>query len=274
MPDLSFSDPPKPHAHSGVTPHSYRNPSVHEVVLDISFDGELSDNELDQVPDALGNQFGDRHRLEQKSVTVQTGPSLPPEVHSESAFVGWRFETKTPRWVLVPSRSRLTMHMLRSESWPSGEYVGWDTIKDRFFFVLDRLGPLYTELQPRRVGLRYLNRFAVAEGSALEDWLTIGVRAPEPVRKLWNFQLRNTWAEISGHPGFSATVNLAKIKVPETGSSGKYGVLLDIDVFNLFPSDAPAYSGLTSWFREAHEAENELFEACITENLRTTFGVL
>ncbi|MBA3345904.1 MAG: TIGR04255 family protein [Gemmatimonadales bacterium] len=125
---------------------------------------------------------------------------------------------------------------------------------------------------PKRVGLRYINRIAVPDGTPPEDWLALKLEAPSMLHSTWAFHLRQTWANIEGDEDLSASINLAKVAIDDPRySEGHQGILLDIDVFNLWVRNAPALSAVPEWFQRAHPAENRIFEGCITDNLRNLF---
>ncbi|MBA3521791.1 MAG: TIGR04255 family protein [Gemmatimonadales bacterium] len=54
-------------------------------------------------------------------------------------------------------------------------------------------------------------------------------------------------------------------------AANNQGILLDIDVFNLWIPKAPPYRDLAAWFSRAHDIENQIFEGCVTNLLRERF---
>jgi len=93
------------------------------------------------------------------------------------------------------------------------------------------------------------------------------------LRDLYTFHLRQTWARAGNHEDMSATIGLVKIEIGDPSIAAQsQGVLLDIDVFNLWIEKAPRYENLPNWFTRAHEVENEIFEGCMTKELRARFN--
>jgi uncharacterized protein (TIGR04255 family) len=169
-------------------------------------------------------------------------------------------------------RHQVSMNVVRSEKWPTGEYVGWEAIEGRFGELWTRVASHYARLEPKRVGLRYLNRMAVPQSSELAELVAVHLSAPEMLADPFAFQWSQTWARVDGNADLAATVNLAKIEIEDRAVAiGNEGILLDIDVFNLQIRHAPALADIMSWLRRAHLVENRLFEAIISDQLRSTF---
>lgn len=248
----------------------YAHPSVHEVVLAIVFESEVTAQALDAATTLLPEaEFGRAQRVDQSRVDLVSGFG-PVEAHATAEFLGWAFQTDGwPRWLVRAWLDRLTLNMMRSETWPSGDYVGWETVAERFDKVHASLSPVYGPARVRRVGLRYLNRFSIPAGETPDGWLNLSIRTPPTLQSPRGLRLRYTWDRIEGHPNVGVTINLASVPVPSPGSK-ETGLLLDIDVFRT--GVASTYDDARQWFSAAHEAENAVFEACITQKLRGRFG--
>lgn len=248
----------------------YRHPPVHEVVVDIQFHESLDDSVASSLPDRLQAKFGTPQRLQGQELEVTIGPQGQPQATSKQGFAGWRFETVNPMWVVQCSPSQLTLHAVRSQKWPSGPYIGWEKIIERYEELLELVKGAYGLLTPKRVGLRYLNRIAVPQDRDPFDWIKLSFQAPDFLRQPFSFDLRQTWGSVDGAEDLSATVRLVKVKIEdESIARGHMGVVLDIDVFNLWVQNAPQFSKLLPWFERAHEVENRVFEASISDGLRT-----
>lgn len=255
---------------------TYAAPPVHEVVLDLKFREALDDEGLETIPDVLGTALDQSVPGRLSSFEVQAGVGSPaPNFRAGSRFSGWEYVREEPLWVLRAQHGQLTMHFARSEDWPKGPYVGWERILEQFLDIVARLREVYGGLGVRRAGLRYLNRIAVPLGSATEEWFTLALPDPPSVEGLYSFAVEETWEKVVGFDGLSAKIRLAKIRIPhEELAEDQFGVLLDIDVFNLFVGEAPPYDDLAGWFEQAHEAENRVFESCITDALRQRFDAM
>ncbi|MGH7549075.1 MAG: TIGR04255 family protein [Gemmatimonadales bacterium] len=250
----------------------YRHPPVHELVLDVQFHENLEEPAASTLPDQLQGEFGTPQRLEEQELELTVGPEGQQLATTKKHFAGWRFETATPKWVVQCSPSQLTLHAVRSQKWPSGAYIGWEKISERYEGLLPLVKSTYGTLTPKRVGLRYLNRIAVPEDHDPREWFALWLEAPPFLRQPYSFDLRQTWASVEGADDVSATVRLVKIKIEDEAiARGHIGALLDIDVFNLWVRNAPPFSDLPPWFARAHAIENRIFEASISDVLRTSF---
>jgi uncharacterized protein (TIGR04255 family) len=249
----------------------YRNPPVHEVILDVQFQNGLDERVLRGLRERFTELFPQAEPQNLMQVQLVLGPTGQAFQSTGAQFGGWLLKGPDPRWVLQLGQTAITFHAVRQGVWPVGEYAGWSAIHDRFVEVCRYLGP-YGALAPRRVGLRYLNRIAVPEGN-LSQWFTVTLNAPAVLTDVWSFNLRQTWATVEGYADLSATLGVAKIEIEEPRlREGRQGILFDIDIFNLWPPTAPSFDDLPEWFQRAHEAENLVFESCITDPLRQTFG--
>jgi len=251
----------------------YRNPPVHEVILDVQFTTGLDEKPLRELRDRLAKAFTKVEPLNVMQVQMTVGPGGQGFQTTATQFGGWSFTDSPGDWVLQTSALALTFHLVRPGPWPAGPYVGWSKIYERYFGVHEVVRDLYAPLVPKRAGLRYLNRIAVPLGQDISAWLEFKLQAPKLLHDLFTFNLRQTWARAGEHDDISATVGLAKIDIGDpTIAASNQGILLDIDLFNLWSEKAPSYERLPDWFDRAHQVENDIFESCITDALRERFN--
>ncbi len=252
---------------------TYRNPSVHEVILDALFESEISENVFLDLPKKLEASLGKAKPIELQNFGLLAAPGFGPEIQIARILSGWQFEEgDTPKWLVRLQKNRITLNMARSMEWPRGEYVGWDSIFQRFHGISKLLDSSFSEQKVRRAGLRYINRFSIPAGNDVSDWSTISIGGPPRLKRAIGFHFRGTWTEIAGHPKLSATINLAQEDArSRAAGDDRVPFLLDIDVFNLLPADAPDFSRFADWYLLAHQAENRVFEDCITDKLRELF---
>jgi uncharacterized protein (TIGR04255 family) len=247
----------------------YRFPPVFEVVLDVVPIDTLSEESLQALPAKLQPHFGPPQRIESSVLEIQVKADKSQNVSTQRAFQGWRFDAHPPSWVLQALRERFTLNYVRPVSPASPAYVGWEAIYARFLDTLGLLREHYSPLPLRRVGLRYINRLALPDRTPLSRWLNIGVQAPDLLGSVHAFQLKQTWGQVAGFEGLAATVNLAKVEDADAARAGLQTVVLDIDLFNLYPKDAPLFDELAQWFDLTHRAENQIFESFATDALRS-----
>jgi uncharacterized protein (TIGR04255 family) len=271
VPDIAFA------SHASLPAYDYRNPPVHEVILNLVFASPVERARIESIPQRL-SEFGTLRsaRAEVAGVTFSIGPSGQQQFVGPTAQTdGWWFRDDPQTRVLLTNSTQVDFHHVRSGRWPSGQYMGWSSISRDFFDLLDHLEPIYGDTPVRRVGLRYLNRIAVPDNTDLSRWFLIGLRAPSLLLDPYSFAFRETWARIAGEDDLSATIAFARIAIEDEALSvGNVGFLLDIDVFNLWVPNAPTYSALRDWFERAHSSERRIFEGCISEELRQRWGVI
>lgn len=251
----------------------YRNPPVHEVVVDVVFEGAVEIANIEPLVEAVGKKFGEPQKVEVNSFEMVASPGMPPQIAASSELIGWKFELSGfPRWVLRFQRDRVTINMVRSDRWPKGSYIGWDLIKEQFEALMPSLSSVYGTRTTKRAGLRYLNRLAVPASEDLTVWLNIGARYPNQLKQPELLGLRQAWRSVAGFGGLGATVGLSRVDIADKElASSCTGLLLDIDVYNESPAVAPHFDALLSWYMNAHAAENMIFEACITDRARMQF---
>lgn len=255
----------------------YKNPPVHEVVVAVNFVGELDAGTLQQVQRKLrdSSDFAEISPLLSSQVIMVPGsPDLPPRVQEgQRTFDGWLFRDDPPGQVLRVQRSAFTYNVVRPGDWPKGPYPGWNAILAKYRTYHEALTPHLEDVPVRRIGLRYLNRIAIPERDEPKDWFNIKLEAPSYLEKTHAFDIRQTWGNVGAGEDISITISLKKIEIEDRSlASGHQGVLLDIDVFNLLPRDAPDYRDVLGWLDRAHSVENKVFESCVTDTLRATFG--
>lgn len=250
----------------------YRNPSVHEVILDVQFHERLDDSTASAIPGHLKEKFGPSRRLDEQVFEVRISAEGQQLTRATKRFGGWRFETTEPTWVVQCSPDQLTMHAVRSHDWPSGSYIGWENIFARYAELLELVQGTYGLLAPKRVGLRYLNKIAVPKEQDFRTWVSLWFHAPGLLNESYAFDLRQTWASVEGAEDLSAALRLVKVKIDdEVIAQGNFGIVLDIEIFNLWVRNAPPFLELPRWFERAHSVENRVFESSITDALRSAF---
>lgn len=146
-------------------------------------------------------------------------------------------------------------------------YPGWET----FAALIEKQFEIYVGIaEPtrfRRIGLRYINRidFAV-DAIEITKYFSYYPHLPQGIeQKHGPFVMRVTHPQANDRD--LLTVNLANV-VPSTNIS----YLFDLDYSLLSPDNVELDKGLV-WVRDAHAKIEEMFEACITDDLREYFEV-
>lgn len=256
------------------TRREYRRPPVHEVVFSLVFDRPLEVSALMRVPEFLRDRFPNPERQETVGFGMSLGPGGHRVMEPTRQFGGWVFKdvAQSPTRVVTAGVAGLTINAVRPGEWPQGDYAGWDTIYEEASYVFESLGQVYSQVTLERAALRYLNRIAVPADSDHWDWFTIGFKAPSFLDGVYALNLRQTWGHIDGAEGFSTTLGLATIQIPEPSIAGGHvGYLLDIEVFNLLKREAPRFGQLREWYQRAHDLEGDVFESSVKDELRQRF---
>lgn len=255
---------------------NYLEPPVHEVVLSLQLVESVHLALLEKLPQLLTSRFQHSDSRELTGFTMSVGPAGPQLTRTVPQFDGWTLsDAKPPQRILMGGRQQVSLHAVRPGAWPSGNYLGWQTIRTEALEIFQLLRAIYATVPIQRIGLRYLNRIAIPKNSDLEDWFKIGFATPPFLLDPFLVNLRQTWGRVDGYPGLSATVGLDSIEIPDPKLRDDHaGFLFDIEIFNLWPKDAPSYQDIPSWCNDAHEVENRIFESSITESLRTRFKVV
>src|SRR5436189_2571132 len=86
----------------------YRNPPIHEVILDVQFQRSLEEPALRDLRGRLGS-FSQAEQQNLMQVQMAVGPSGAGYQNMISQFGGWVFK-KDGGWVLQTAPSSLTLH--------------------------------------------------------------------------------------------------------------------------------------------------------------------
>ncbi len=146
-------------------------------------------------------------------------------------------------------------------------YPTWDAFRPKIRDVYAALTSIVEVKGLQRIGLRYINRIEVASPSVkLENYFEfrpfLGQRLPQAMTA---HTMGCAFPFLDGRD--SCNVQLINA-VPEKPGMGAF--LLDIDYFLAQPQTISASNAL-EWVEEAHEQVENIFEGCITEDLRKLF---
>jgi uncharacterized protein (TIGR04255 family) len=125
----------------------YRNPPVHEVILDVQFQQALDERTLRELRGRLADSFAIVDAQNLMQLVMQVGPPGQAFQNTVSQFGGWSFRDQG--WVLQTNLSGLTLHSVRQGPWPVGAYVGWSAIFEGFLKLhkqLFKLGAIFRVL--------------------------------------------------------------------------------------------------------------------------------
>lgn len=148
-------------------------------------------------------------------------------------------------------------------------YPGWDAFRP----TIARAYQVYSEVaHPRsisRMGVRYINRIELQGPRVeLEDYLNfyphLGPKLPQDYGS-FIAGISSSFSE--GRDGMRMQIN----NVPSEAADGQW-FLLDVDYFLAAPASI-SFDAALDWIDDAHTQVEELFEGCITDELRSQFGI-
>ncbi|MQA92441.1 MAG: TIGR04255 family protein [Gemmatimonas sp.] len=256
-----------------MTRRTYGNPPVHEAILSLRFKREIPEKLLESAPEYLPLEvYGIPSRQNELTVQAAVGQGRSG-FQADAKFGGWEFSADGRRWVTRVSRSDLSFHALRPGGWPYEGYPGWEEIRGRYVRLLSDARELFADQEIRRVGLRYVNRIAVPATDDINKWFAVTPAWPGILdsQEMRTFTYHAAFVSVQNHEHLSATVRLGNANVEESLPADLVGLILDVDIFNYRVDAAPSLGRAVDWFDEAHSVENQVFESCITDDLRSRF---
>lgn len=249
----------------------YARPPVKEVILDVQFEG-AADKESLRGLGAIEGEFLTRpEHIAEMSIVGSMGATGGFQYRQQP--IGWEWKGSNPDYSLRVTAQQATLHNSRSRPWPQGEYEGWESVFERFLSCHAFLAETFEQVPIRRAGLRYVNLLAIPQAADLAELLHQVPEPPPGTDGLVSFTWHQTWGNLEMAPSLAAGIRIGTVQVPEGAvPEPSVGLVMDFDLFNLLPGDAPSWEQLPDWFKTAHSAENALFESHITEALRETFS--
>lgn len=244
----------------GRMPKKYRNPPLIEAVIEFRI---MPDSPWDLtihglIYEKIKKTFPHKEQRLIQEVDINQGPKgIEQEVRfSERSF----FFTNDKRMFVQIGPHLLAINCLKP-------YPSWSEFRPR---IEEAFNALVTSIDIKgfaRIGHRAINRVEVSVLPLnLDDFFEfrpfLGTRLPQDMRSfiigcvlpffedrdLCKVQLTNAVAETSSHSAF----------------------LLDLDYFLARPEDTSVENAL-AWVEEAHREVNNIFEGCITNQLREIF---
>jgi len=148
-------------------------------------------------------------------------------------------------------------------------YPTWAKFQPLIISTFKKLGEVVVFKQIQRIGLRYINRIEIPEPQVeLEKYFKfkpdLGDQLPHDIG---NFLLHCVLPFKPIHSECNIRITNA---VPPI--DGKSAFILDIDFYLEEPMNATT-GEISSWIESAHTQVENIFEGCITDNLRKLFGV-
>jgi len=137
--------------------------------------------------------------------------------------------------------------------------------------ITTRFADYMTVAQPKKLvkmGLRYINRLALPKDQNFNKVLQIGFKIPQSLRVKPNPYLLRL--EFPYHDGRDRLI-LIVAKAPDRNEGP--GVMLDLDYVLTKPEQAVEDDPM-KWVDNAHEAIEDVFQACVTNEAKASFKPL
>lgn len=170
----------------------------------------------------------------------------------------WLF-AETGNAIVQISTRMVSFHALRP-------YPSWEAIRPKIYLLWNSLQRALPAIEIEYLGLRYVNRISLPS----EDWGLYLTYYP-------------FWGQTfpSNRVGFAMSTLLAYHEQRDAcrvqtladmrRKTGSIELVLDIEYFLAKPQGIPPHETL-AWLDNAHEQVSVIFEGCLTDNLRKTFG--
>ena len=239
-------------------PRLYGKPPIIEAVCEFQF---VSDKPWDwTIPGLIYPKISDRFPMKQQEqafeVTVAPQQQVVQRLSAGLSKMQFLTNDKTAMVQIGPDLLGINVHK---------PYPGWPN----FFKLISEQFHVYTEVaSPRgfkRVGLRYINRIEFQEeGIETTKYFQYYPHLPERIeQKHGPFTMRVIHPSDDGRDALSIT--LANV-LPSTNLA----YVLDLD-YSLTQPDKVKLSDGLAWVELAHAKIEEMFEACLTDELRQLF---
>jgi uncharacterized protein (TIGR04255 family) len=153
-----------------------------------------------------------------------------------------------------------------------GTYVGFELLKEKTQFVLEQFLRARDSFVPTRLGYRLINQIEVSEQLVdLGDLLNVGIYVPELFSNPAWGQSRFSVQSVLQYGGIEPPIQVAIRLAPKTKPDNSPFLELDIDYFS-DGAGATRPDELLDWMCTAHEVTGDVFESCITDQLRLQFN--
>lgn len=214
--------------------------------------------------------YPERQEIPSQNFSFAVSSDTPPLVGEGAMIEGFRYISADRRRILQVRPSMMAFSSL-CEPETEHRYKDWQT----FFLLVQDVWQMYRNvarpIQVTRIGMRYVNRFAVpAQRFEIKEYFTTyppelnGGHLPHHDIRNFVFQM------VMPQPDINAVAILTQIAPVAGVPEGTTGLVLDIDLFRDGLSLALTDDDASLWdvVEELHQRRNNVFEACITEKTR------
>lgn len=239
----------------------YQNPPIKEVVCEFQF-GQDSPWDL-TVPGLVYDKIRGTFPKRSQAALITMGISanqgeIGQNIGSTPLM---RFSSEDEKQIMQIGAYLLSLHHLKP-------YSSWEKFLPLIKESFDAYCTVASPKSIHRIGLRYINLIELAnQNIKLSDYFEFrphnGPRLPDSIGP---FVLATQFP-------FEAARDAAKVQISSIAGAVAHDlhILLDIDYF-LVRAEEVTLNDALHWLDNAHTHLEEIFEACITDQLRNTFG--
>lgn len=232
----------------------YANPPIVEAIVSIEYDALQSSalDDLRRFGSHIQDQYPNQASMFFGAAQIAFGPTSAGTSHHQQEN-GVHCATSDQKRQVQLTLNSLTVRRL-------APYGSWAEFEQQIHPIWDAFAAAIP-IQPRVVGVRYINRIDIPLNIPMERYLRtypeISRDLPQVIGPFFlKLNIPIDDYEVTIQQGFVAP-----------SSPGEYAVLLDDDLrFAVSGTDAVWTTVL-----RAHEEKNRIFEACITDDLRERF---
>jgi uncharacterized protein (TIGR04255 family) len=237
----------------------YNRPPIIEAVIDLGFEGNLSDRELERL----------RGRFKAKYPSIEERKNIQIEVRADQIITN-----PISAGFKMAAENASDLILINPNSFGSvrlAPYENWENLLSATKENFDLFTKIVGRKKIERLGVRYINRFdipsAKIEGGPLSQFVRLGIAFPMEVSSVvGGFSLTFNGIEIS--TGAKLTIDSGVIAPPALLEH--ISISLDIDVY--WDADIPTrLEDMWAKTEVLRHAKNAVFEGCITDELRALF---
>lgn len=240
------------------TKRRYARPPIIEAVIELRFEGALSNREVERL----------RNRFKKDFPAVEERKAVKVEIRADKTITD-----SQPAGFMMTAKNGSDLILTNLEGFSSvrrAPYESWES----FIAAAKRNFEVFTKIVGRkkitRIGTRFINRLDIPEadvvGHSLNDFFKIGISLPLEIAKvIGSFSLAVESVEITTGSKFTIRSGILSPALLDHVS-----INFDIDAF--LDSDIP--SQIDEIWAKAEllrQAKNSVFENSITDKLRTYF---
>ncbi len=201
-----------------------------------------------------GYSYHDSQREFEGEMKIEPGKPVSQTVW-DRGWKGLRFKSSDGRHIVQFNKTGFVFSRLHP-------YQNWAQLTDEALGLWEHFCQIAQPVDIQRIGLRFINRIPLPEGSLkLSDFIS---PAPAPPRELplpsYGFMYQDTLV-VPGHP---YAINVVRTIQPRTAENPQVAIILDIDVFTSqsFPLDS---ARLLKHLKEMQWLKNKVFFGSVEE---------